>query len=283
MFKEVKKVAAIHDISGFGRCSLTAVIPILSALGVQPCPFPTALLSCQTGYEKFSFLDLTDAMSKIKRNWDEMGFAFDGVYSGFLGSEEQINIVYNFINERKPFFVLIDPVMGDNGKIYKTYTRKMCEKMVELVKCADIVTPNLTEACILTGRDFIRENVTNDILMDIAGAISELGPSKVIITGIIKDGLVYNFSYDKVINNSFMVSSEFNGESYSGTGDVFASILCGMLIQGYDFKYSVEKASKFINDTIRYTANFDGDSRNGILLEPMLKELFIYDGYNKGN
>lgn len=282
LFKRVKKVAAIHDISGFGRCSLTAVIPILSALGVQPCPFPTALLSCQTGYEKISFLDLTGEMNKIKRSWDDMGFNFDGVYSGFLGSEEQINIVYNFINERNPTFVLIDPVMGDNGEIYKTYTKKMCEKMVDLVKCADIVSPNLTEACILTGRDFVREDITYDILMDIAGDISKLGPSKVVITGIIKDGLVYNFSYDKVINNSFMVSSEFNGKSYSGTGDVFSSILCGMLIQEYGFEYSVKKATKFINKTIKYTSNFEVDSRNGILLEPMLKELFIYE-YNEEN
>lgn len=159
--------------------------------------------------------------------------------------------------------------MGDNGEIYKTYIKKMCEKMVDLIKCVDIVTPNLTEACILTGRDFFRE--------DIAGDICKLGPSKVVITGMVKDGLVYNFSYDKVIYDSFMVSSELNGKSYSGTGDIFASILCGMLIQEYDFKYSVEKATKFINKTIKSTSNFDVDSRNGILLEPMLKELFIYE------
>lgn len=273
LFKQVKKVAAIHDLSGFGRCSLTAAIPILSVLGVQPCPFPTALLSCQTGYDKFSFLDLTDEMNNFKKSWDELGFQFDGVYSGFLGSEEQIDIVYNFIIERKPSFVLIDPVMGDNGEIYKTYNENMCKKMVELVKCADVVTPNLTEACILTERKFSGKEFNYETLIDIAKEISTLGPSKVIITGIIKDELVYNFAYDKVRNESFISSSKFNGKSYSGTGDIFASIICGMLIQGHELKCCVDKATKFIQDTIKFTANFDVDSKNGILLEPMLKHL----------
>lgn len=275
LFKQVKKVAAIHDISGLGRCSLTAVIPILSVLGVQPCPFPTALLSCQTGYDKFSFLDLTDEMYKLKHSWDALNFQFDGIYSGFLGSEEQMDIVYDFIKERSHSFVLIDPVMGDAGEIYKTYTKEMCIKMVELVKCANIVTPNLTEACILTGRDFLNDQITNEILMDVAKEISRLGPSKVIITGIIQDGLVHNFAYDKTINNSFISSSDYNGKAYSGTGDIFASILCGMLIQGYEFKFCVDRATKFIYETIKYTSSFDVDSRNGILLEPMLKELLI--------
>lgn len=273
MFKQVKKVAAIHDLSGFGRCSLTAAIPVLSVLGVQPCPFPTALLSCQTGYDNFSFLDLTNEMNNFKKSWDELGFKFDGVYSGFLGSEEQIDIVYNFIIERNPPFVLIDPVMGDNGEIYKTYSENMCRKMVELVKCADIVTPNLTEACILTGRKFLGEEFTYETLMNIAKDISALGPNKVIITGIIQDGLVYNFAYDKVANKSFIASSEFNGKSYSGTGDIFASIICGMLIQGYELKTSVDKATKFIQEAIKFTANFDVDLKNGVLLEPMLKYL----------
>ena len=146
----VKKVATINDLSGIGRCSLTAALPILSTLGVQCCPFPTAILSSQTEFDKFSFLDITNEMNNYKNVWKELNINFDCIYSGFLGSEKQIDIVLDFVLDNKDSLIVIDPVMGDNGILYDTFTENMCNKMKELVSIASIVTPNLTEACILT-------------------------------------------------------------------------------------------------------------------------------------
>lgn len=275
MSKVVKKVAAVHDLAGIGRCSLTVAIPILSVLGIQPCPLPTAVLSCQTDYPKFHFYDFTSEMKEYIETWDKMELTFDGIYSGFLGSEEQINIVINFIEKHNEALVLIDPVMGDNGEKYKTYTVEMCNKMKELVKRADVVTPNLTECCILTGRDYKNINNDNETLLKIAKEISSLGPKKVVITGVIKNDDVVTFAYDRENQESFTVANSYNRKSYSGTGDIFASIICGMLVKEYNFKTSVTKACEFIKKAVDITCKEDTDERNGILFEPLLNELFI--------
>lgn len=275
MIKDVNRVVAIHDISGLGRCSLTAVIPILSVLGVQSCPFPTAILSCQTGYSNFSFLDLTKEMINYKNSWDEMGFAFDGVYSGFLGSEKQIDIVKDFIKSKENLFVLVDPVMGDDGAIYKTYTKEMCNKMKELVAMATITTPNITEACILSGRDYKNTSVTLKEIRKIAKEICLLGPEKVVITGIIKGNEIINFAYDNIENEEFMVIKQHSKKAFGGTGDIFASIICGMLINGRTFEESVEMASEFICKAISYSEKFNVDPKNGVVFEPILKEVII--------
>lgn len=274
MSKLVKKVAAVHDLAGTGRCSLTAAIPILSVLGLQACPLPTAILSCQTDYPKFHFFDFTDEMKPYIKTWDSMGLEFDGIYSGFLGSEDQINIVIDLIEKHKEALIVIDPVMGDNGEKYKTYTEEMCNRIKELVRHADVVTPNLTECCILTDRSY--DDVTNeDNLLEIAKEISNLGPEKVVITGVVKDNKVITFAYDRKNNESFFVSSSYNKKSYSGTGDIFTSIICGMLVNGSDFKKSVEKACNFIKKAVDITALENSDEKNGILFEPLLKELFM--------
>ena len=173
---KVKKIATINDLSGVGRCSLTAAIPVLSVLGVQCCPFPTAVLSCHTGFDKFTFLDITNEMVSYKKSWDNLGINFDCIYSGFLGSEKQIDIVLNFIKERKKTLVVVDPVMGDNGVIYDTFTESMCNKMKYLVSIANIVTPNLTEACILTGEKYDKYNTSDEKIIEIAKNISNMGP-----------------------------------------------------------------------------------------------------------
>ena len=164
----IKKVATINDLSGVGRCSLTAAIPVLSALGVQCCPFPTAVLSCHTGFDKYTFLDITDEMIAYKDAWDNLDINFDCIYSGFLGSEKQIDIVLDFVKERKEALVVVDPVMGDNGVIYSTFTKSMCNKMKYLVSIANIVTPNLTEACILTGDVYDKYNTSDEKIIEIA-------------------------------------------------------------------------------------------------------------------
>ena len=151
------RVAAIHDMSGFGRCSLTVAIPILSAMGVQCCPLPTAFLSTHTGgFEGFTFLDMTDEMSKVADHWASLGLTFQAVYSGFLGSERQIGVVEDFIRRfRGPdTVVVVDPVMGDYGRVYQTYTAAMCSGMARLAELADVITPNLTEAALLLGQPY---------------------------------------------------------------------------------------------------------------------------------
>lgn len=274
MSKLVKKVAAVHDLAGIGRCSLTAAIPILSVLGLQACPIPTAILSCQTDFQKFHFFDFTDEMGPYINTWNSMNLKFDGIYSGFLGSEDQINIVIDLIEKHKEALIVVDPVMGDNGEKYKTYTEEMCNKIKELVRHADVVTPNLTECCILTDRSY-NNFADEESLLDMAKKISELGPDKVVITGVVKENQVITFAYDRKNNDNFSVSSSYNKKSYSGTGDIFTSIICGMLVNGTDFKKSVEKACDFIKKAVDITALENLDEKNGVLFEPLLKELFI--------
>ena len=148
----MKKIVAIHDLSGIGRCSLTVAIPILSALKVQCCPFPTAILSSQTGYPEYTFLDLTNEMNKQSKVWENLKVNFDCIYSGFLGSESQVEIVSNFIKENKNTFIVVDPVMGDDGVMYPIFSEEMRIKIKNLVKIANLTTPNLTEACFLAPR-----------------------------------------------------------------------------------------------------------------------------------
>lgn len=277
MSKVVKKVATVQDIAGIGRCSLTAAIPILSVLGVQPCPLPTAILSCQTEYPNFHFYDFTNEMRGYIDSWTSMNLSFDGIYSGFLGSEDQINIVIELIERYREALIVVDPVMGDNGEKYKTYTIEMCNKVKDLVKHANIVTPNLTECCILTDRKYedVVDVINEETLFEISREISELGPEKVVITGVIKDDEVITFAYDKERDESFSFSNPYNNKSYSGTGDIFASIICGMLVRGFDFKIAVNKACDFIKNAVYMTSLENADERNGIFFEPLLKDLII--------
>jgi pyridoxine kinase len=276
---KVKKVATINDLSGVGRCSLTAAIPVLSVLGVQCCPFPTAVLSCHTGFDKYTFLDITDEMISYKKAWDNLDINFDCIYSGFLGSEEQIDIVLNFIKEKENSLVVVDPVMGDNGIIYDTFTENMCSKMRYLVSIANIVTPNLTEACILTGEVYDKYNTSDEKIIEIAKVISNMGPEKVIITGIIRENKIFNFAYDKKTGEFFRVESDFNHESYSGTGDIFTSIIIGLLLNGHDLNYAIQNATKFIFKAIEFTSNFKTDPKEGIMFELCLKELILINEY----
>ncbi|MCH1965848.1 pyridoxamine kinase [Paraclostridium sordellii] len=269
----IKKVAAIHDLSGVGRCSLTVAIPILSALKIQCCPFPTAILSAQTGYPNYSFFDLTNLMNDYKDNWNELNIEFDCIYSGFLGSIEQIDIVSDFIKKNKSTLVVIDPVMGDDGSLYPVFNNEMCTKIKNLVKNANIVTPNLTEALILTDKDYTNTNLKKEELLSLARDVSTLGPSKVIITGIIIDDKIHNLAFDKDLDEFYFTSSEFNNISYSGTGDIFTSILTGLLLNGESLNYSIIKASNFIHKTVLYTSQFKTDRNDGVMFEMFLSDL----------
>lgn len=181
-----KRIALINDITGFGRCSVTVELPLISALKVQACPFPTALLSVHTGFPSHYIDDCTDRMRPYMENWKENGLTFDGIATGFIGSAAQIGIVIDFIEmfrtaETK---VMVDPVMGDNGRLYASYTPEMCREMRRLLHYADLVTPNLTEACELLELPYPEDGaVTDEELLHMARALSDAGPAQVVITG----------------------------------------------------------------------------------------------------
>ncbi len=269
----MKKIASINDLSGIGRCSLTVSLPIISALKVQCCPFPTAILSSQTGYREFSFLDLTNEMNTYKNVWKNLNLDLDFIYSGFLGSKNQIKIVSDFIDENENALVLVDPILGDNLMIYPVFDNDMCNKIKDLVKKSDITTPNLTEALILTNKELKTLDLKENEILEIAKEISELGPNKVVITGIVKKNKIMNLGYDKKTKNHFFTCNTYNNKSYSGTGDIFSSILSGMIVRGFDFEYCVNTASNFISKVVDYTSKFDIDRNDGIMFELFLDEL----------
>lgn len=268
----LKKVAAINDLSGVGRCSLSVSLPILSALKIQCCPFPTAILSSQTNYPYFTFLDFTSHMIEYKETWKKLNKSFDCIYSGFLGSIKQVDIVLDFINENKNAFIVVDPVMGDNGILYPTFTKEITFKIKDLVRISDLTTPNLTEACILTNRVY-NSNYPKYELINIAKEISQLGPKKVIITGIIQNNNILNLSYDKELDVAYFTSVKYNNKSYSGTGDIFTSIICGLLMKNYTLDVALEKATNFISKVIEYTSKFDTNKNDGVMFELFLSEL----------
>lgn len=277
MSRIVPRVAVIQDISGFGRCSLTVIMPILSCMGVQVCPMPTAVLSTHGGgFGKMAFIDLTEYMQGCSKHWEELNLSFDYIYTGFLGSEAQINEVMHFCDKfNKNAKVLIDPVMGDNGKLYSLYNETMQAKMRDLVQIADIITPNLTEALFLLGKPYKIECLSVEQMKDMLKSLTEMGPHTVIIKGITdENGNKVNIAYSKETEVFYKIPYVEVPASYPGTGDVFASILIGAVLQGNTLEKAIKRASDFITAAIRETYLAKTDTREGILLERVLPLLF---------
>lgn len=276
MDNPVKKVAAIHDLSGFGRASLTTIIPILSSMGIQVCPFPTAVLSSHTGgFVDFSFLDLTNSMEEYMNHWKKINIEFECIYSGFLGSEKQVDIILNFIENFKTNsnIVVVDPVMGDNGKLYSTMNNNMIEKMRDLVKKADIITPNFTEATYLLGKkhlDTVNQNMIKEILVE----LSNMGPSIVVITSVPdKEDNINVYAYDKVNNEFWKTGCKHIPVDFPGTGDTFTSVLIGSLLTGDSLPLALDRCVRFITMGIEESIRFEYPRREGILLERVLGNL----------
>ena len=279
--RPVKRIAAIHDLSCFGRCALTVVIPALSALGYQVVPIPTALLSTHTGgFSGIHFFDLTDSMSKISEHFEKLSISFDAIYTGFLGSEAQIELVENFISTfGNDCTVMVDPVMGDDGMLYSTYTTELMRGISHLCKHADIITPNLTEACFLTGIPYnntakMSDSERSEYLDSICAALETDKKKKIIITGIC-DGTdkLATYGIDPKTNSCFYHTVRRVSKNYPGTGDLFASVLLGEFMRNQDFAESVAFASNFTSKVMEYTAKFDTPTRNGVALELFLGDL----------
>lgn len=276
MHSAVQRIAAIHDLSGFGGGSLSAVVPILSALGIQVCALPTALLSTHTGgFSGFHFRDLTEDMRCIISHWKDLGLYFDGIYSGFLGSAEQIHIVRDFIAafRKKSSLAVVDPVLGDDGQLYETMHPQMIEGMRELAACADVITPNLTEAALLLGHK--PGPVSTPIVKDWARDLSSLGPERIIITSVPENhgSGTSVIAYDKANERFLKVACPYIPACYPGTGDIFASVITGSLLQGDSLPLSLDRAVQFVSLAIRATFGHNFPEREGVFLERVLPSL----------
>jgi len=274
----IQRVAAIHDLSGFGGGSLSAVIPILSALGIQVCSLPTAILSTHTGgFSDFHFRDLTEDMRHIIRHWRELGLSFAGIYSGFLGSVEQISIVREFIESFRTenTLVVIDPVLGDDGRLYDTMDVSMVDGMRGLIASADVITPNITEAGLLLGRPGALDVSRKEEIKVWTRALSELGPRCVIVTSVPED-LAHGTSviaYDRHTERYWKVACPYIPACYPGTGDIFASVITGSLLQGDSLPLSLDRAVQFVSMAIRTTFGHNFPEREGVFLERVLPSL----------
>ena len=271
--RTVPRVACINDLSGFGRCSLTTALPVLSVMGVQACPAPTAVLSKHTGFPQYSFTDLTDALPAYFESWSDLDF--DWIYSGFLGSLGQIGIVKQFFRAQKQknpaCKVLLDPVMGDDGRRYSTYTQALCDAMRELVAEADVITPNITEACLLTGTEYRGECLTAQEAERLAEQLMTLGCGAAVITGIVQENKIGNLTYQ---NGTAAYSAVHRTEClFSGTGDLFASVLCGALANGAQLADAVSAAGAFLSEVTQDTLRQNTPAAEGVLLEPLLYRL----------
>ena len=245
-----KKIALINDITGFGRCSVAVMTPIISAMKIQAVAVPTAILSAHTQFPTYYFDDYTPRMRDYIQTYKDLNLEFDAIATGFLGSEEQVDIVDDFIRtfRGKSEFVLVDPVMGDYGQLYKTYTPQMCRKMKDLVCHADITTPNLTELCTLLDVPYPTDKITLAELEKMCSDLSQFGPKHIVVTGIplFSQGQLLNFIYNQ--NEGYrLVMVDKIGVDRSGTGDVISAIVAGMFLNGHTFYESVKKAADFVS------------------------------------
>ena len=281
----MKKAAVINDLSGFGKCSLTAAIPVLSALGVQCCPLATAVLTGQTGYPYFHCTDLTDMMPQYIDAWTQNNAHFDAIYSGYMTGRKQIEHLLDLITQfrRNDTLLLVDPVMGDDGRVYGIYSDDLLDGMKELSRKADVITPNLTEACLLSGTAIAKAMNYHDaesflsFASETAEKLRELAerPQDVVITGVKcrkeETPFIYNIAVtERGVHTS---RSHLFNRSFSGTGDLFASVLCGCRVNGMTTEDSIDLAGRFLYHSIADTMNDNIPPNDGINFEKYLVDL----------
>ena len=275
MKPNIQRVMAIHDLSGFGRASLTNIIPVLSTMGVQVCPLPTAVLSTHSGgFKEYAFTDLSDQMLDCAKHWKALNLSFDCIYSGFLGSPKQADMVENIIGDFREAstWVVVDPVMGDGGHLYSSVSEQIVRKMQKLIKTADVITPNFTEACMLLGIPYdsdIDERKTKFMLQ----ALADQNDGIVVITSmphVNNERMICTAAYDKKNNRFWRTFILKQPRSYPGTGDIFASVMTGSLMQGDSLPIAMDRATQFISQCIKASQSYDYPEKYGVLLEKQL-------------
>ena len=267
-----KKMAVINDLSGYGRCSLTVQLPLISSLGIQACPIPTGVFSNHTGYKSYTSKDLTDFLPEYLAEWKRLGLKFEGICIGYLTSHMQIDAVKYLISEFKSedCKVILDPVMGDEGRLYTGYKEQTAIELRSLLAYSDIVTPNITEACFLTGVPY-REYFLSEELTAMCQLITNHGPSDIVITGIDKGDCLSNFCYSKKTQTSFEVSMQKTGAIRPGTGDIFSGIVAADAINGIDLASSVDRAASFVAKCIKAAEENEVEVLDGVCFEDFMK------------
>lgn len=268
------RIAAIHDLSCFGRCSLTIALPVLSAMGCQCCPLPTALLSAHTGFPGNTFLDLAAEMGRIAEHWAAMDLQFDAIYSGFLGSADQVDTVARFFDtfKKSDTAVIVDPVMGDHGTAYRTCTPELCRGMRVLAENSDVITPNLTEAALLLDRPY--EEIRQSDAYEVVRRLSVGGRRSVVLTGYSSElGQTGALCFDRDSGESKAVQTPREPQDFSGTGDLFASVLAGGVARGVPLFQAAQAAADFVRDCIARTLAEGLTEQDGVDFEPLLGQL----------
>ncbi|OTA27127.1 pyridoxine kinase [Alloscardovia macacae] len=272
----VPRVAAVHDMCGYGKCSLTAAIPILSAAGCDVCPVPTALFSAHTLYKTYTFHDTTDILSAYLDAWKEENVDLDAVYSGFLGSPAQVDLVQRLYSEYPHALHLVDPVMGDGGKMYPTYTQELCDATKRLAVGADILMPNLTEASILTDTAYPGQNISDSQVDSILDALLDLGAHNVVLKGIDReDGTLRNYVATESGRSAEKIELVHEKLPYMihGTGDTFASSLSGAVLAGKPLDEAAHIAGEFVRSAMESTRHQPHFEERGVSFELVLGEL----------
>lgn len=279
----IPRVAAINDLSGFGRVSLTEAVPILSAMGIEVCPLPTAVLSTHTyKFKDYTFLDMTEEMPKIAAHWKSLDLKFDAICSGYLGSRRQIDIISDFIdNFGSDALVVIDPVLGDNElhdavNLYSKRMQEIVSGMRTLVSRADVITPNLTEACLLLNEDYPNKPIDSRTLCRYLKRLSSLGADMVAITSVMTSENEMSVGvYDKASDKYYKIDCGYIARPFHGTGDIFTAVLTGALLKGESFVNASNTAVAFIRRAIGFTlskGNFPIE--RGVIFEPVLADFF---------
>lgn len=289
----MKRVLTVQDISCVGKCSLTAAIPVISAMGIEVCPLPTAILSNHTAFSSFSFLDLTDKIPEILNEWKKQGFHFDAIYTGYLGSIKQIDLVHKILDEfaQNDTLVVIDPCMADNGKLYTGFSQDFVKQMAKLCGRANVILPNMTEACFLVNQDYDIFTHTNESITKLMEKLLSLGANHVVLKGVDfssdKIGVAYysqkNNNDSRNLIGKSMIENSIDDmkiyfhhrydENFHGTGDLFASVVTGALVLKKELKEAVEIACDFIQESIECTLSNPNYNWYGVEFESALKNL----------
>ncbi len=269
------RVAAIHDLSGFGRSSLSVILPVLSVMGVQVCPVPTAVLSTHTGgFGDPVLRDLTDYMGPALEHYRHLGIQMECVYTGYLGSAEQTRHCRDFFDAYPDALIVVDPVMGDHGKLYRSFTGEMVEGLRGLVQRAEVITPNVTEAFLLLDEAHTSGPISTSAARSLLARLGAMGPGRVVITGVtLATGEYCNLCYDREHNSYWKSVSDYLPVAYPGTGDIFASVLTASLLGGDSLPMAMDRATRYVELTIKTTYSYSPDPREGVMLERTLEWL----------
>lgn len=275
---QLKKLALIHAISGFGHSTMSVILPVVSAMGVQGCPLPTAVFSNHTGFADWYKLDFTEHMSPYTQAWTNLGLTFDGIYSGYMGSGVQAGEVLSLVQAHPEALYFLDPVMGDHGRLYSAITPEHVAGMKALTAHAQYLLPNITEACVLTDTEY-RADFNHDEICSILRKLHALGPSHIVITGISTGDTLTNYVSEMSEQGHLVeqVSMPVAGKSRPGTGDIFGAVVVSGTLKGQPLTQCVRKAAHFVSECIKLSDDYDLPVKEGTCFELLLPKLMQHD------